>query len=63
MLLEENGRQNFWLFDVRSGARRQLTDLGQEAAIRSFDVSRDGKQIIFDRIRDNADVVLIDLKL
>jgi Tol biopolymer transport system component/DNA-binding winged helix-turn-helix (wHTH) protein len=62
LLLEENGRQNFWLFDVRTGARRQLTDLAQDAAIRSFDVSRDGKQIIFDRIRDNADVVLIDLK-
>jgi Tol biopolymer transport system component/DNA-binding winged helix-turn-helix (wHTH) protein len=62
LLLEENGRQNFWLFDLRSGSRRQLTDLAQEAAIRSFDVSRDGKQIIFDRIRDNADIVLIDLK-
>ena len=62
LLLEENGRQNFWLFDMRTGSRRQLTDLAQDAAIRSFDVSRDGKQIIFDRIRDNADVVLIDLK-
>jgi Tol biopolymer transport system component/DNA-binding winged helix-turn-helix (wHTH) protein len=62
LLLEENGRQNFWLQDVRTGARRQLTDLAQDAAIRSFDVSLDGKQIIFDRIRDYADIVLIELK-
>ena len=61
LLLEENGRQNFWLFNLRSGERRQLTDLAQEAAIRSFDVSRDGQQIVFDRIRDNADIVVIDL--
>ena len=61
LLLEEDGRQNFWSYDLRSGARRQLTELAQDAAIRSFDVSRDGKQIIFDRIRDNADIVLIEL--
>ncbi len=61
LLLEENGRQIFWLFDLRTGVRRQLTDLAQEGSISSFDVARDGKQIIFDRIRDNADIVLIDL--
>jgi hypothetical protein len=30
--------------------------------MRSFDVSPDGKQILFDRISENADIVLIDLK-
>lgn len=29
--------------------------------MKSFDVSSDGKQILFDRYRENADVVLIDL--
>ncbi len=62
LLLEEEGRQNFWLYDLQTGSRRQLTDLAQDTAIRSFDVSRDGEQVIFDRIRDNADIVLIDLK-
>jgi Tol biopolymer transport system component/DNA-binding winged helix-turn-helix (wHTH) protein len=62
LLLEENGRQNFWLYDARTGSRRQLTDLAQDATIRSFDVSRDGEQIIFDRIRDHADIVLIELR-
>jgi Tol biopolymer transport system component/DNA-binding winged helix-turn-helix (wHTH) protein len=62
LLLEENGRQNFWLYDIPTSSRRQLTDLAQDAAIRSFDVSLDGEQIIFDRIRDYADIVLIELK-
>jgi len=30
--------------------------------MRTFDVSPDGKQIVFDRLRDNSDIVLIDLK-
>ena len=29
--------------------------------MRSFDVSPDGKRILFDRYRDNSDIVLIDL--
>lgn len=29
--------------------------------MKSFDVSPDGKQILFDRYRENSDVVLIDL--
>ena len=30
--------------------------------MRTFDVTPDGKQIVFDRLRDNSDIVLIDLK-
>jgi hypothetical protein len=29
--------------------------------MRSFDVSSDGKRIVFDRSRDNSDIVLIDV--
>ena len=29
--------------------------------ITNFDVSPDGEQIIFDRVRDNADFVVMDL--
>ena len=32
-----------------------------QSMIRSFDVSPDGKQIVFDRYRENSDIVLIDL--
>ena len=30
--------------------------------VRTFDVTPDGKQITFDRLRDNSDIVLIDLQ-
>jgi hypothetical protein len=29
--------------------------------MRTFDVTRDGKQIVFDRLRENSQVVMIDL--
>ena len=53
--------QNFYLVDVDTGARRQLTDLKPGSLLRNFDISPDGKQIVFDRIQENSDVVLIDL--
>ena len=52
---------NFWLVDLETGRLRQLTDFGPDSQIWTFDVSPDGKQIVFERYRDNSDVVLIDL--
>ncbi len=52
---------DFWLLDLATGRRRQLTDLRPGFDMKSFDVSPDGKQILFDRFRENSDVVLIDL--
>jgi serine/threonine protein kinase/Tol biopolymer transport system component len=53
--------QNFAILDVATGAQRPLTNLSRQIVMRSFDVSPDGKQILFDRYRQNSDVVLIDL--
>jgi serine/threonine protein kinase/Tol biopolymer transport system component len=53
--------QNFYLVNVYTGTRRQLTDLKPGFFLRNFDISPDGKQIIFDRTQENSDVVLIDL--
>ena len=53
--------RNFWLFDLDTGHLRQLTNLKPEFDMKSFDVSPDGKQILFDRTRENSDIVLIDL--
>ena len=53
--------QNFSLLDLATGQLRELTHLSRQFITRSFDVSPDGKQILFDRYRQNSDIVLIDL--
>ncbi len=53
--------QDFWLLDVQTGQTRQLTRFNNSVAIWSFDVSPDGKQIVFDQSRNASDIVLIDL--
>ena len=52
---------DFWLVDLSSGETRQLTEMKPGYDISAFDVSPDGKQIIFERYRENSDIVLIDL--
>jgi len=53
--------QDFWLLDLTSMKTQQLTRLRQRDSMRTFDVTADGKRIIFDRLRDNSDIVLIEL--
>jgi Tol biopolymer transport system component len=53
--------QDFWLLDLATKKTRQLTRLNNRAAMRTFDITPDGRQIVFDRQRENSDVVLIDL--
>jgi serine/threonine protein kinase/Tol biopolymer transport system component len=52
--------QNFWRLDLATMSSRQLTRLTHRDTMRTFDVTPDGKQIVFDRLRDNSDIVLID---
>jgi Tol biopolymer transport system component len=52
---------DFGLLDLKTKMTRPLTRLNNAATIRTFDVTPDGKQIVFDRLRDNSDLVLIDL--
>ena len=43
---------------ARLGHESGLDDGG---AITTFDITPDGKRIVFDRMHDNADIVLIEL--
>nr|MDQ2901304.1 LpqB family beta-propeller domain-containing protein [Acidobacteriota bacterium] len=54
--------QDFWLLDLASMKTRRLTRLNDRAAMRTFDITPDGKQIVFDRLRENSSVVLIELR-
>jgi Tol biopolymer transport system component len=54
-------RQDFWLLNVSTGERRRLTRLRPGESLQRFDVSPDGKRLMFERVRENSDVVLIEL--
>jgi Tol biopolymer transport system component len=53
--------QDFFAIDLISGDRKRLTNLRPGSILRNFDISPDGKQIVFDRVQENSDIVLIDL--
>jgi serine/threonine protein kinase/Tol biopolymer transport system component len=51
---------DFWLLDLATNRRRKLTALGNQGTLRTFDITADGQRIVFDRLQQNADVVLIN---
>ena len=57
----QRGAWNFSLLDLATNKSRQLTWLSNPATINAFDITPDGSRIVFDRVRDNADIRLIDL--
>jgi serine/threonine protein kinase len=61
LLLGDVRRQDFWLLDLATNQLRRITQMQQGYSTTGFDVSPDSKQIIFDRLQDNSDVVLITL--
>ena len=52
---------DFWLLDLATKTTRPLTRLSDHGNVSAFDITPDGKEIVFDRLRDNSDIVLIDL--
>ncbi len=53
--------QDFWLLDLSTMRSRRLTRLSSSAVMRTFDVTPDGGRIVFDRLIENSDILLIDL--
>jgi serine/threonine protein kinase/Tol biopolymer transport system component len=53
--------QDFWLLNLANMKTRRLSELKDRAAMRTFDITPNGKQIVFDRERENSAVVLIDM--
>jgi hypothetical protein len=50
----------FWLLDIATGESRQLAALDELGTVRTFDITQDGRSIVFDRVQQNSDVVLIE---
>ncbi|MEO8097709.1 MAG: protein kinase [Acidobacteriota bacterium] len=53
--------QNFWLLDLVTGKPRKLTELVSSSNTQSFDITPDGKSIVVDRLRENSDIVMVEL--
>ena len=53
--------RDFWLLELSSNTIRQLTRFSDRGYLNTFDITPDGKYLVFDRSRQNSDVVLIDL--
>jgi Tol biopolymer transport system component len=53
--------QDFWLLDLTTKESRMIARVDNQGALRTFDITPDGKYIVFDRSRQNSNVVLIDL--
>jgi Tol biopolymer transport system component len=52
--------KELWARDLKTGRERQLTSLGRGFTIGDFDISPDGRELVFDRSRDESDIVLIE---
>jgi serine/threonine protein kinase/Tol biopolymer transport system component len=62
MLGSTTAGQDFWLLDLSTVRSRRLTRLSNPAAaMRTFDITPDGSRIVFDRLRESSDILLIDL--
>jgi hypothetical protein len=55
------GLKQFVRVDLDNPVKQTLIAFGLGSGILHFDVSPDGKQILYDVVRDNADVVVMDL--
>ena len=59
--LEPRLARDFSRFDIATKAISQITKLGSHGLLSTFDIDPDGKFLLFERSRENSDIVLIDL--
>jgi len=53
--------KDLWMVDLDTGAERQLTSLPADFDVRDFDLSADGHEVVFERVQERSDLVLLDL--
>jgi Tol biopolymer transport system component len=52
--------KNLWSKDMGTAAERQLTSLPADFDIRDFDISKDGPELVLERVQEHCEVVLVD---
>jgi Tol biopolymer transport system component len=62
VLRGEIQHKNLWLIDLETGAERQLTDLAPDFAVRDFDISPDGREIVLEQVQEHSDIVLLEVR-
>lgn len=53
--------KNLWLMDLETGVERQLSNLNPDFDVVDFDISPAGHEVIFERVEERSDIVLLDL--
>jgi serine/threonine protein kinase/Tol biopolymer transport system component len=61
MLGSTLAEQDFWLLDLSTLHSRRLTRLSSSAVMRTFDITPDSRRIVFDRLSEDSEILLIDL--
>lgn len=61
LLRGEIQHKNLWLVNLVNGGERQLTNFSPDFDVRDFDISPDGREVVFERVQERSDVVLLDL--
>jgi Tol biopolymer transport system component len=56
----QTATKEFWALNISTGMMRRIVSLNTHDEIRAFDITADGTQIVFDRLRENSDIVLIE---
>jgi Tol biopolymer transport system component len=52
--------RDFWILDLNTKLTRPLSRLEKRGTLTTFDIAPDGRQLVFDRSKQNSDVVLIE---
>jgi Tol biopolymer transport system component len=52
--------REFYRVDLRTGAEMKLSNLGRAFVIHDFDISANGREIIFERIQEESNIMLIE---
>ena len=61
VLRGEIQHKDLWSIDLQTGAEQQLTGLAPDFAVRDFDVSGDGREVILEQAQEQSDIVLLDV--
>jgi Tol biopolymer transport system component len=61
VLRGEIGHKNLFRIDLESGAEEPVLELPADVDVRDFDLSPDGRELVLEQVKDNSDLVLIEL--